>query len=192
MNRLEKSYFSSQYLRRSFVLVVCMVVAVFGVLSCLGQEDEPRDPDTVKAGLLAKFVEYGRFPEEIVPGKTLLIGFAVEEDRFKKFEELLDGKTKNGRTISVKLLANPNEAEGCAMLFIGDRFDSRPVWRELMVRSNSLLLGEGRDFLRRGGNVYFYTTRRDTPVYDIGELDPETDAFSLSAILMNYANNRKK
>jgi hypothetical protein len=119
----------------------------------------------VKAAYVYKFLRYVKWPETFRPPRPLLIGVDAERGLLDALREL-DGLVVNDVPISVRALADPEDADGCAVVVFGAGAPHADSLLSKLAAAGKPVLTIGDDdslrrqatmitFLRVGRNVAF-------------------------------------
>ena len=119
----------------------------------------------VKAMFLFNFAKFVEWPaEKLNEGKPIVIAVLGEDSFGGSLDQILRGKTVNGRTLVIRRptdLSN-DELKGCNILFIGSSEKKRLGQILQKVRNESILtIAEVKGFAEQGGMVNL-TTKDDT------------------------------
>ena len=120
-----------------------------------------RDASAVKAALVFKFLRYlewepGRFENE---RSVLVVGVVGNGKMARSLEKALKGKSHDKHSIAFRRFATPEAVRDCHVLFVtasmaGPRELKRVL--ERLPQSGVFVVGESKDFTRRGGILNFY------------------------------------
>lgn len=138
--------------RRTLVAALAIVFASFAPLAAV-------DEATVRAAYLLNFAKYVQWPEDAFatsPGGALVL--CVVRDR--EVHAMLAARAKDtqldDQPVAVRAVTEPGEAEGCHLLYVPDAGDPRfPAIRRVLRDEPVLFVGDGDEFLRRGGMIAF-------------------------------------
>ncbi|MGB9031065.1 MAG: YfiR family protein [Acidobacteriaceae bacterium] len=131
------------------------VAVGYGVWASREVKAQKPSQEEVQAAYLYNFGKFVRWPEVAVRGPILVC--VAGQDRFAQtVARLVAGEQIRGRRVEVRNLDEPEGAGACSILFVGaqerartDAFlaaaDGKPV----------LTVGDGPDFLARGGIIQF-------------------------------------
>ncbi len=141
----------------SFLLAVSMGIC-FGTLSrARGQSGGSSEYD-VKAAFLFHFAQFVEWPPETFKdASTPLTYCTIGEDPFHgALEQSLSGKTIEARPLRVAHFKQPQEIQGCQVLFVGAGETKRLGAALAGVSGNGVLLvGETEHFVEEGGIIGF-------------------------------------
>ncbi len=112
----------------------------------------------VKAAFLYHFAQFVEWPAETFrDGDSPITYCVVGEDPFNgALDASLKGKLSGTRPLRVKHLTQPNEAQGCQVLFIGgDNKKSIITVLATMDGRHTLTVGDAEHFVQDGGMIGF-------------------------------------
>lgn len=141
------------FLRR-FLLVLFAVLV--GAVSIRTQEPAGPTEYQIKAVFIWKFLKYVEFPPQ--PGTNSALHIVqVGEDRFgTALSSLVESKTIEGRTVTLRHGAAKSDWKSCHLLFISD--SERRNLPEILATVKGLpvlTVGESQDFFAQGGVINF-------------------------------------
>jgi hypothetical protein len=110
--------------------------------------------DQVEAAYLYNFGKFVRWPD--VGHGPLQICVAGQDVFGQTVRKLTSGERVDGRPVEVRMVDHPEAAAGCSILFMGlpDRAHVDP-WLAATAGKPVLTVGDGPDFLDRGGMIQF-------------------------------------
>ena len=135
------------------------LIAVTAVAAILGGAVAPSPSEyQIKAAFLYNFAKFVDWPAKALPGASTSITLCIlGEDPFgTDLEQILDGKTVNGKSIVIKRFRGIRGLEGCHILFISS--SERHHLPEILgaLRGASMLtVGETERFAKLGGIINF-------------------------------------
>jgi len=137
---------------------ISLVLAVSGVPARIWAQAPP-DEYQVKAAFLFHFAQLVEWPPAAFAGNAqpLYLCLLDDDPSQRDFESTIDGKSVGDRALRVRLLHQPQDVQGCNVLFLS-RDESRRE-RSLLtsVRGQPVLtVGETDDFLKAGGMIRFH------------------------------------
>lgn len=143
------------HLARWSLILGCIAGTVAG--EARAQEVPGALEEEVKAAYLLNFTRYvdwppGSFPDAESPVNLCVFGDA----RFGEIaRRTVDGRRSRGRPVRVLLPDAPDLASGCHVAFVGG--SRAEIARRLaaLAPTAALTVGDGRDFLDRGGIITF-------------------------------------
>jgi YfiR/HmsC-like len=121
-------------------------------------EDSPVSEYQVKAIFLFNFAKYVDWPATAFTNAAtpITIGVLGTDPFGDNLQNMVKGKTINGRTFLVKHLTADSDLSGCQILFISDSEASR--MGEILAKAGALpilTVGEGEDFAKNDGIIHF-------------------------------------
>lgn len=131
----------------SFMSLVCRIAPALLLAAgaaCAGSS-VPRPEDSAKAAHLLLFFRYVTWPDSAFPSKAApLCACVLDEDALVPVlaEAFKDGRAQ-GRPLSVRRLAEPKEARGCQIAYLGARGHRREDWREHLGSRPVLTVAHG-------------------------------------------------
>lgn len=132
----------------------------FATISFPSVANQHLDPEyLVKAAFLYNFAKFVRWPVEDFPEKGEQIELCVlAEDRFQPELRTINGKSVQGRTLSLRSVADIEEVDRCHLLFLTPSQDERveDVINRLQTQ-HVLTVSDIHDFARRGGIIGLVT-----------------------------------
>jgi hypothetical protein len=134
-----------------------MLVSVVAILLAMGPSQENRPTEyQVKAAFLyqfAKFVEWP--PESFSNAESQLVLCVIGADPFgDTLQEMVRGKTVNGRPLALQKHADGGGANNCHIAFLPTS-QARAVLQGARRRHPWLTVGESEQFLAWGGIINF-------------------------------------
>ena len=126
----------------------------------IGVESVPPVPleYQVKAEFLYRFRNFVEWPEQAFTASpdTILIGVLGESEVREALESMVTGRENGKRRVALRRFEHPSEVTFCHILFIGrvEKMRVRDMLRDLQG-SNTLTVGEDREFTRHGGIIRF-------------------------------------
>jgi len=143
----------------------------------------------VKAAFLYNFAKFVDWPPETFAreGAPFVIGVLSNEPFSEVLEQVVRGKTVNGRSFDVRRLRDPAGAAACQMVFVGAR-ETRLLAALLKAvrRTAVLTVGDGEAFTRQGGMMNFVV--RDNRVrFEVNTDAAARSGLSISSKLLQLA-----
>jgi len=137
---------------------VSLVLALAGEPARVSAQASP-DEYQVKAAFLFHFAQLVEWPSGTFAGNAQRLELCIFDDEpsVREFQSTVDGKPVADRALRVRLLHQPQDVQGCNILFLS-RDESRRQ-RSLLnsVRRQPVLtVGETDDFLKDGGMIRFH------------------------------------
>lgn len=112
-------------------------------------------PDQVEAAYLYNFGKFVRWPdsESRSPLTLCVAGRAALEDTLS---QLAAGDNIGGRPLKVRVVERPDQGRDCSVLFVSAGERARlDAWLAATGNKAVLTVGDGQDFLARGGVIQF-------------------------------------
>jgi len=122
------------------------------------QDPSPTLEYQVKAAFLYNFAKFVDWPAETFSRQDapFVIGILDREPFGDVLEQVVRGKTVDGRSLEVRRLKRPEEGAGCQIVFVGARETSvLPALLRELGASAVLTVGDTERFTRQGGMVNF-------------------------------------
>ncbi|MFM1770276.1 MAG: hypothetical protein RJA22_2805 [Verrucomicrobiota bacterium] len=149
--------------RRSWLAALALVVAVLSVALPLPAAESPVALEyKVKAGYLYNFAKYVEWPDTPArsgdnPSPTpLVIGVLGGQEVLPILQQVLHGKTVEGRPLLLKAVTKLNAEPGCHILFVHRSAGQAPAQiRQSLGQAPVLLVGETEGFAEEGGMIGF-------------------------------------
>lgn len=123
-----------------------------------GSSAAVRDEAQVKAAFLYNFIKFIEWPQGAFAGaqSSYVIGVMGRNSVGRYLEDLVQGRSVNGRPILVRLIDRADQASGVHLLFVGAGEESgfaalQPQLSGMPV----VVVGESADFIRTGGAIGF-------------------------------------
>lgn len=132
-----------------------LVLAAMHAAAALGQPAEPAEYE-VKAAFLYNFARYVKWPDKPAgePGNAFVIGIIGTDPFGKTLDQMMQGKSIQGRAIVVRRYLKADEATGCDMLFISASEKDNLAKIFAMLRDAPVLtVGDMPQFAQRGGMI---------------------------------------
>lgn len=131
---------------RTYVLLA----ALLGTLPALQLPEFPLEYQ-VKAAFLFNFLKFVDWPLP-ADGRPWVIGVLGKDPFMESLEDMVRGKTVNGRSVIVRHFAHPGDVRDCHILFI-PRAEFKRVG--IVLLPGVLTVGEADGFLAAGGVINF-------------------------------------
>lgn len=112
------------------------------------------DERLVKAAFLYNFVKFVEWPTPAAA--PFVVGIVGDDGMARVVEDVVRGRTAQGRELVVRRLADTDDPRGCHLVFVTAEADGRA--REVIQRARGaqiLTVGETPYFLREGGMIRF-------------------------------------
>lgn len=122
----------------------------------------PQDEYELKAAFVLNFAKLVRWPDGAL-GKATALDIAVlsDSDQYASIAPRLDGKSVAGHLVESRRAVSLDQLSGAHIIFVtrASRVAAEDVVSATRGKS-VLLIGESRDFARRGGAINFYLEQR--------------------------------
>ena len=156
-------------------------------LSCVRAWPETADVEAhLKAAFIYNFARFVEWPSNTTPG-PVRIGVFGRGDIIAPLEDIVRGKSANGRPIEVARLASPAQADGCAILLI-EQSETKHIRDTVSTLANKpvLTVCDGGDCLRDGGMISFQTVNESVR-FQINQQAAENAGLRISSQLLKVA-----
>ena len=139
---------------RSLLALGCMAAAG-GELRAQGAP--PATEQEVKAAYLFNFTRYVDWPAAAFDGPDAPVNLCIlGEPGFGDIvRQAVEGRRSRGRPVRVLEPDEPSQATDCHIAFLPSRPREARGWLQALRRAATLTVGDGPDFLRRGGMLAF-------------------------------------
>jgi hypothetical protein len=157
-----KSVTLARRIRHGQSRLAVTVLALFVLLSGtagVSAQDSASSEYQVKAAFLFHFAQFVEWPPETFKNASAPLTYCtIGEDPFRgALDQSLSGKTVGGRTLRVQHLKQPQEMQGCQILFIGAGDKKRVVTAIASLNGSAVLtVGENDHFAQEGGMIGFF------------------------------------
>ncbi len=144
---------------------------------------------SVKAAFLYKFASYVEWPANAFPQADAPIAIAVTGSGViaAELEQLVSGRTAQGRPIVVKRLASSDPLAGVHILFVGPgEREHLAQWSQHAQAHSTLLVTDSRGALERGSAINFVVVDRRVR-FEISLDAAEKSSLKLSSRLLAVA-----
>lgn len=172
--------------RWSARLLLTAIAGFFLAASADRVEAQRPSQDQVEAAYLYNFGKFVRWPDSAAQGVLQIC--VVGEDQFEGvLARLVTGEQINGRKLDARVLDRPQQAQGCAILFVGTA--QRAHLDEFLAAAAGkpvLTVGDGPDFLAHGGILQFVMVE-DHVRFAVNLNAANRNGLSLSSELLKVA-----
>jgi hypothetical protein len=150
-------------------------------------------PQSVKAAFLYQFLSYIEWPASALqPDAALTIGIAGADRVRRELEQLVSGRTVNGRAVRVRPIQSDSSLEGICLLFIGaDAAGRLPRLRRAAEGRHVVLVTETARGLDRGSVINFVVKDRRVR-FEISMPAARRAGIDLSSRLLAVAQTVRK
>ena len=166
------------------------VLLISGVSQSARAQSTP-DEYQVKAAFLFHFAQFLGWPADALNAADPSLSLCIfdDEPRRKELQSTIEGKPIGARVIHVRLISQPQEIQGCNILFLS-RDEARrqsPILKSLRGMP-VLTVGETSNFLSDGGMIRFHT--EDGKIrFDINLAAAESSHLQISSRLLLLATS---
>jgi len=149
-------------------LVSLVLAALCSLMAALTQPAAAADAALaleykVKAGYLYNFAKHVEWPTNLAPGHAttpglppIVIGVLGGAEVFPILQQVLHGKSMDGRPLQLKLVTKPSDKAGCQILFVHHASGQTPEQiQQAISNAPTLVVGESEQFAERGGMIGF-------------------------------------
>jgi len=131
------------------------------------------------------FMKYIEWPEAQSKGDFVL-GVYGDSPIQKELQALAANKKLKGRNIVVKVLAKPEDAAGCQLMYVADSKSSVvKTLKEQMKDKPVLIVGEREGLAKKGAALSFVTLDDDALKFDINKKEIEGHQLKISSQLIS-------
>ena len=170
--------------------LLCLVLLVLGVPQ-FARAQSTADEYQVKAAFLFHFAQFLDWPADAPNAANPSLSLCIfdDEPRRQEFQSTIEGKTIGARAFHVRLIGQPQEIQGCNILFLS-RDEAR---RQSSILKNLrgmpiLTAGETANFLSDGGMIRFHLDEGKTR-FDINLAAAESSHLQISSRLLLLATS---
>lgn len=167
------------------------VAMVFIITSCAvfgSARPQTLNEYEAKAAFLFNFLRFVEWPSQAFADDSspLVIGIVGDDKSSERIEQLVSGKSANGRQVLVKRFASFKQLTYCHLVFV--RASERERLPQILaaVRSGSLIVGETESFARWGGAINFSIEEGKIRL-EINQKSAERAGLKISAKLLSIA-----
>jgi hypothetical protein len=174
------------------VPVVGFVLAAALAMPGLAGAAEPAADleSAVKAAFLFNFAKFVEWPPEAFPEPSVPLAFCVygEDPVGSSLEAVTRGETLYGRRLVVRRVRDLPQLRECHVVFFGAAEKRNlPEALSALREARVLTVGEGKDFLDKGGMIRLFL-ERNRMRFDINLDAAETCALKISSKLLRLAH----
>jgi len=176
------------------MLARLMIVVLIAIPDLAGGADLVAEEYQVKGAFLLNFTKFVDWPPQAFqgPGEPIAICILGRNPFGLGLDRAAQGVVVANRTVSVRQVADGQEASQCQIVFIGasERKHSR-AWLEALRGRSVVTVGEAEDFLANGGVVNFKLEREKIRI-EINMAAADRAGLHISAKLLNLAQSERK
>jgi len=169
-------------------LCVGMVVIIASCAICRSAQAQTLNEYEAKAAFLFNFLKFVDWPAQAFADDNapLVIGIVGDDKSSERIEQLVSGKSANGRQVVVKRFPSFKQLTYCHLVFVRASERERLPQNLSAVRSGSLIVGESESFARWGGAINF--SIKDGKIsLEINQKSAERAGLKISAKLLSIA-----
>lgn len=109
----------------------------------------------VKAAFLHNFAKFVEWPKASTERGQFCVGLMGPDPFGETIDEMVKGRTVNGKPIIIRRVSNMPDAKLCQILFIN--MSDRPLLAEVLknLSAGTLTIGQTAEFLEAGGMINF-------------------------------------
>jgi hypothetical protein len=170
--------------------LLCSLLLAFAVPQ-LARAQSNADEYQVKAAFLFHFAQFLDWPADPPNAGNPSLSLCIFEDepRRQEFQSTVEGKTIGARTFHVHLINQPQEIQGCNILFLSRDEARRQSEILKSLRGIPVLtVGETPNFLSDGGMIRFHLDEGKTR-FDINLASAESSHLQISSRLLLLATS---
>jgi YfiR/HmsC-like len=157
-NSVEGIFFGRTRISAQRFVLLCIVLLVSGLPrpTCA---QSTADEYQVKAAFLFHFAQLADWPAGVLNAGDTSLKLCVfdDEPRHQELQSTIEGKTIGARVFHVRLISQPQEIQGCNILFLSrDEARRQSVILKSLAGMPVLTVGETSNFLSDGGIIRFH------------------------------------
>lgn len=167
------------------ILRLCMFLASGGLCA----QPTAAHEYEVKAAFLFNFAKFVEWPAGAfqTPDSPFVLGIIGEDPFGHTVDNVMDGKTLNGRKMMIKRFKDVQDASRCHMLFVSSSLKSDIFSVVRATREwNTLIVGEVEQFANDGGMINFVIDNGRVR-FEINQDSAERAGLKISARLLSLA-----
>ena len=189
-NSTNKAYFRQTWVCARRLGRLCLALLLFAVPQ-LAHAQSADDEYQVKAAFLFHFAQFLVWPSGTLDSgdPSLVLCIFDDEPRRQELQSTIEGKSIGARVFRVRQLSQPQDIQGCSILFLS-RDESRrqaPVLKSLRGMP-VLKVGETSNFLSDGGMIRFHIEEGKIR-FDINLAAAESSHLQISSRLLLLATS---
>jgi hypothetical protein len=161
---------------------------------CVAAESLGTKEYQLKAAFLYNFTKFVEWPTNSFddPDAPLILAVAGKGPCAAELEQVVKGRTANGRRIVVKMVETPEAAKGAHVLFLPASEDPRiEEWLGAVRNAGTLTVGESEPFAKAGGIIRFLL-EGDKVRFEINVDSTEQAGLKISAQLLKLAKTVRR
>jgi hypothetical protein len=160
--------------------------------SCLHAQQSNPTENQVKSAYLYNFGKFVEWPAKGTSGEFFTFCVLGDDSFSSTLETTIAGESINGRKVSVKRVAKPQDAVSCRILFISSSEQSRLKEILAVLDDTSVLtVSDMPQFTRRGGMIQF-VIEANRVRFEVNLTSAERTGLTLSSQLLKVAIDVKR
>ena len=181
---------SSRASRRPAPAILAAIAAL--ALACVAAGQTPATAEyDVKAAFLFHFAQFVEWPDEAFKDANSPLTYCtIGDDPFRgSLDTILGGKTLGTRSFRVRHFKQPQEIQGCQVLFLG--MEEKKPFPEILAKAKAhsvLTVGESEHFAQEGGMIGFVLTENKIR-FEINLEAAQKAKLKISSRLLALAKN---
>lgn len=145
------------------------------------------DEFSLTAAFVFNFTKFTQWPGAALADSTLPVGVAGSAALRERLARLLEGREVGGRRLAVREVNDPAEIGACRVLFVArSQYPRLAEFRRALAGQPVLLIGEGTDFLARGGMIQLHLNDNRMR-FDVNVAAVDSAGLQLSAQVLQLA-----
>jgi hypothetical protein len=137
-------------------IIVLIVIAVGMCLSVLTVVAQPATEQEVKAVFIYNFISFVEWPAATNAKDEFVIGVAAPETFSNLLTKVVQGETVQGKSIRVQLIASPEQARTCQIVFIDRGHKDLDGILRVTDELPTLTVADHDEFMQKGGVIRFF------------------------------------
>ena len=182
--------FGRRHISVSIFALLCIAVLVAGA-SQTARAQSAADEYQVKAAFLFHFAQFVDWPGDVLNARdpSLKLCILDDEPRRQELQSTIEGKTIGSRLFHVRLIGQPQDIQGCNILFLSrDETRRQTAILKSLHGIPVLTVGETSNFLSDGGMIRFHI-EEDKIRFDINLEAAESSQLKISSRLLLLATS---
>jgi hypothetical protein len=164
------------------------LILSLGVGISFANAQKPTD-DQVKAAFVYNFAKFTEWPSDVMkgPDTPFVIGVFGDDNFYKTLKVAAEGKSVQGKPISVMRIDRIEDGQKCHMIYIGSSQEENLSYiLKEMKNFHVLTVGDMSGFAKRGCMINF-TRERDYIRFEINVNAAERSGIKMSSNLLKLA-----
>jgi hypothetical protein len=182
--------FGRRHISRSIFALLCIAVLVAGAPQPARAQTTAAEYQ-VKAAFLFHFAQFVDWPDGVLNARdpSLKLCILDDEPRRQELQSTIEGKPIGSRLFHVRLIGQPQDFQGCNILFLSRDETRRQTAILKSLRGIPVLtVGETSNFLSDGGMIRFHI-EEDKIRFDINLEAAESSHLKISSRLLLLATS---